>query len=119
MPGDLIITGDFVIEADTGLVFIVGGDIEVTPNVKTIEGMFITNGKFHSRNNNCGSNISTPDQLVINGAVHAFGEFCFTRDLGADNQNIPAELINYEPKYLYLFGDIVGDPTVIYREVAP
>lgn len=122
VDGNMTIDSNISINANSGIIFIVRGDIIVENDVTEIDGMFITDGFFNSRNGtNCGDlNPNKNDvRLVINGAVHAFGELCFTRDLGASNENTPAELINYEPKYLYLFQEIVGDPTVIYREVAP
>ncbi len=125
VTGSMTINKNLGIKEDTGIIFIVRGDIIVDPDpgtvVTEIDGIFITNGVFNSRNSvTCDLNPNKNDvQLVINGAVHAFGELCFTRDLGASNENTPAEIINYEPKYLYFFQEIVGDPTVIYREVAP
>lgn len=122
VDGSMTIDKNISIDANSGIIFIVREDIIVENDVTEIDGIFITNGLFNSRNGtNCGDlNPNKNDvQLVINGAVHAFGELCFTRDLGASNENTPAELINYEPKYLYFFQEIVGDPTVIYREVAP
>ena len=121
VPGNLVIERNLGINPDTGIIFIVQGNIIVDSSVERIDGVFITDGTFYSRDViTCALNPShDDDRLVINGAVYAFGDLCFTRDLGASNENTPAELINYEPKYLYLFQEIVGDPTVIYREVAP
>ena len=121
VDGNMTIDNNISINANSGIIFIVSGDITVDATVDEIAGMFITDGTFYSRDViTCALNPShDDDRLVINGAVYAFGDLCFTRDLGASNENTPAELINYEPKYLYLFQEIVGDPTVIYREVAP
>ncbi len=130
VDGDLWIRRNIEIDGDTGLIFVVRGDIKVSwefqnaRNVTNIDGIFITNGSFNSHTDSNGvvtscNTTEQSEQLVINGAVHAFGELCFTRDLGSDNEDTPAEIINFEPKYLYLFQEIVGDPTVIYREVAP
>jgi len=43
----------------------------------------------------------------------------FGRDLGANNLNTPAEKIDFDPSYLWYFKDLLGDPKVVYREVAP
>ena len=124
VDGSMTIDADMSMDADTGVIFIVKEDIIVDDDVIEIAGVFITNGVFNSHDtNSCGvasDGYGSDDRLVINGAVHAFGQLCFTRDPGgASNLNTPAELINYEPKYLYLFQEIVGDPTVIYREISP
>jgi hypothetical protein len=131
-PAVVFVTGNMIIERDikvapsTGLIFVVRGNISVTWNlgppaqlVRQIDGIYITNGEFNTRGvvGDCSLG-SNNEQLVINGAVYAFGQACFTRSL-SNNQDTPAELINFEPKYLWLFRDIVGNAPTIYREVAP
>jgi hypothetical protein len=112
----------------TGLIFVVKGDPSTSPDgvtiaraVNRVDGVFVVNNgkQFNTGGASCGSNSSGGDPaLAINGAVYSFGQACFTRSLD-NNMNDPAETINFEPKYLWLFKDTIGDPKVVYREVAP
>ena len=108
-----------VIASNTGIIFVVKGNIDVRDEIVTsIDGIFITDGIFRSSDAaSCGNLTDDDPTLTINGAVYAFGEACFTRGL-SDNSTEPAEIINYEPTYLWLVQEIVGDHTVMYREVA-
>ncbi|OGY26530.1 MAG: hypothetical protein A2Z24_00200 [Candidatus Woykebacteria bacterium RBG_16_44_10] len=114
VSGDMTIGEDIFIRPETGIIFVVGGDINTEESVENIAGMFIFDGSF--------DDMSGDEKLVIRGAlVGGFNDesFGFRRDLGADNENDPAEHIIYEPKYLWLFRDIVGDKNTILKEVAP
>ncbi len=119
----LTIKRNMRIAADTGLIWVVQGDIEVRDNVTNIDGIFITNGTFDTNlpTRNCNVPKQGSDEpLTINGAVYGFTNTCFTRILGGGRDlDNPAETINFQPRYLYLFREIVGDDITIYREVAP
>ncbi len=48
------------------------------------------------------------------------GEFELDRDFRSNlNRSVPAELFLYEPRYLWLFREILGDEKTRVREVAP
>jgi len=125
ISGDMNIDRDIEIAADTGLIFVARGDILIQGGVKRIDGIYSTDGDFKTYENvTCGSTGSNNQQLTINGAVHVFGEACFTRSLPPlpnipNNRDDPAEIINYEPKYLWLFKEIIGDKKLFFKEVAP
>ena len=53
-----------------------------------------------------GSDDCPTCQLVLNGAVIAFGGVDLGRDLGDSNPTTPAEVFNYDPAYLYLFAQV-------------
>ncbi len=122
------INNDLDIHKDTGLVFVVRNDILIngaSSNVTEIDGIFITDKEFNTnRNVACGISGSNNQQLTINGAVYVFGEACFTRSLPPlpnipNNRDFAAEVINYEPKYLWLFRETLGDAKTRFKEVAP
>jgi hypothetical protein len=108
------------------IVFVVKGNltgvngISVDKDVSVLNGYFITNGNFQD-----GTKTPAQDdeQLTINGGLVAGlnpgTTINFQRNLGASNAGTPAELINFDPAYLWLFRDLLGDPKVVYREVAP
>ena len=120
------INDDLKIGSSTGLVFVVRGHpdpfqyegVEIKDTVARTDGVFITDKEFNTGGEICGSNGHDNNQLRIYGSVYGFGQLCFTRGL-LNNRDIPAEQINYQAKYLWLFKDIIGDLEIVYREVAP
>jgi hypothetical protein len=119
--GDMNIRSNIEIDADTGIIFVVNGDIRIDASVDRIDGIYITDENFNTYEVvACGGTGEVGDALTINGAVYVFGEACFTRSLvPPNNRENPAEIINYEPKYLWIFREILGGEKVLYKEVAP
>lgn len=126
VEGNLTIYQSVVVGPDTGLIFVVKGNISLHEDyinegelVGRLDGIYITDNEFNSRGTVGDCSLGDNDnKLVVNGAVYAFGRACFTRAL-PNNLNDPAELINFEPKYLWLFRDIIGNSKVVYREIVP
>jgi hypothetical protein len=120
---------------DTGLIFIVSGDIEFCDGVCVWEtdGIFITYGKFYTSNESYDSsycapspNVNETKTLIIKGAVYSMNNHinstCFTRNIGKAagiNNTTPAEKIIYEPKYLVLFRGLVGNTVTSFQETSP
>ena len=119
--GDLRINSNLNIASSTGLVFIVSGNITINSAVTQVDGVFISYGTFNTTSyNSCGIPLTeTHSQLKINGAVYSFGQACFTRNLGKIHNSDPAELITYEPKYLVLFRELLGETVTSFKEVTP
>ncbi|MEX0617088.1 MAG: vWA domain-containing protein [Candidatus Woykebacteria bacterium] len=110
--GDLRIEKDVEVDSDKGLVFIVNGNILVEDDdVKTLDGVYISNGVFNSH--------AGDERLTINGSVLAFGGFNLQRNLNSDNFDRPSERFLFEPKYLWLFRNILGDSNVLFEELPP
>ena len=125
IDGNLRITRNVSLNTDrTGLVFIVNGNILVGGFVTSLEGIYISDLKFKSRDSGPNSN-----QLTIKGSVISFGGIDWRvpgagRSLGYDcaslcNLNNPAEVINYQPKYIWLFREILGFSKGHFTEVPP
>ena len=94
------------------IVFVVSGSIVVDKDpvgnpVRILNGYFIANGNF--------SDGSSNQQLIINGGLAAFGNISLQRTFS----NGPAELINFDPAYLWYFRDLIGEAKIIFRELAP
>jgi hypothetical protein len=124
VSGDMSIGKDIEIDADTGLIFVVNGNIRIDASVDRIDGIYIADGYFNTyKDVACGGTGIISNALTINGAVYVFGEACFTRSLlpfsDTGNRDNPAEIINYEPKYLWIFRETLGDEKVRFNEVAP
>ena len=122
-PAVIFITGDMIIDkwiktdSDTGLVFIVKGNITIVPTVEEVGAILISENQISSP--------YSSKQLKVNGSAYAFGGFTLARDFrnnpctGLCNKNNPAEQFIYEPKYLWLFRQLLGTSETIFEELAP
>ena len=104
---------------DKGLIFVVNGNITVGRNVSRADGVYLFDGNYDvmSKNNN------QEKQLKVKGSVlGAFdgGVFLLERDFRSeDSWEKPTELFIFEPKYLWLFRDTLGDVKTRFEEVVP
>ena len=109
IDGDLSIKKEFEIKPESRLIFIVTGDIEILGSVGKISGAFFTDGIFNTNSDNKGG-----QKLIFSGSVMAEDNIVLGRDLGRkgnpNNTTTPAELITYQPKYLFdsLLGEYLG-----------
>ncbi|MGB9706763.1 MAG: hypothetical protein ACPLXP_01625 [Microgenomates group bacterium] len=112
IEGKLTINEGITVPQGSSLVFIVSGDIEISPEVEEIAGIFITDGTFSSPASNPG-----PDsQLVVNGGVVA-EEFDLSRSLGNNSQ--PAEKFVFRPDFLINSYPGLWSAPHIWQELAP
>lgn len=130
VDGNLTIDKDltYATTANQGLVFIVNGAINITPSVRTINAVLITFGDFCSNYDPtksppwpspCSSS-GGDNQLTINGSVISLNYNKppkFVRDLGSGNVASPAEQVNYEPKYLVIFKDLLSSDQSYWSEI--
>ncbi len=118
--GSMDINKNINIGTASGIVFVVKNDVNIDEDVENVDGVFIVGGQFTTSgdtSSSCPNTSSTDEHLVIHGAVYVGGKACFNRNL-ANNTN-PAETIIYEPKYLWLFREILGTTRNIFKEIAP
>ncbi|MBP6979608.1 hypothetical protein KBB41_01005 [Candidatus Curtissbacteria bacterium] len=122
--GNLYIENDLTIAGNqNGVVFMVEGDINIRDTVTRADGIYIAQNTFRSAYNL--PSIQFTDQLVIDGAVYSYGGFALDRIIdpgtGApdDVADDPGELINYQPKYLIIFGDLLSVSNTSWNEIAP
>jgi hypothetical protein len=106
---------------DAGIVFIVGKNVNVDKSVTEINAVIISQGNIYTAGSGCSlaSNSSTNSQLVINGSLISLDssnpiQFC--RNI--DNKNNPAELVNYQPKYLVILRNILFDNVQKWSEIS-
>ncbi len=113
------INGNLEIAPHTGIIFVVNEWVRVKNSVTRTDGIYVFDGNYdvQSKNN------KNEDKLTVFGSViGAFsgGSFNLSRDFrGVKNKTEPTELFIYEPKYLWLFKEILGDKKVSFKEVAP
>jgi hypothetical protein len=106
-----------------GVVIIVKGDIYIEPSVRTINAVLVNEGSIHTTNNGSSYTVIVPNsqQLTVNGSLinlnQTTGRIYFNRSLSYNSQ--PAEIINYQPKYLVLLRGLLTQSYTIQREIGP
>lgn len=124
VEGDLYINTNLTnTNQNTGLVFIVQGNINIKSTVTQVDAFLVTNKVFCSSWDTATSsciNSASPVQLTINGSVVALSSDnadkpLFKRSIG-DNSS-PAEIITYAPKYLVILKDTFARDRLIWNEI--
>jgi hypothetical protein len=115
---DLNINAD--ISVGSGLFLaIVQNDINVSPSVASIEGLYVSDGSFST--GTLGLDINEQgqdDQLFVRGSIASYTGIDLQRDL-PDNSAGPAELFEYAPDQILLFPSSIGVRKINWKEVAP
>ncbi len=115
VDGDLTISQDIGVSANSAALFIVSGDVKIAKTVANIGAAVFAGGAFYTAYN-VGVGESTP-VLTLRGLFSA-DRFVFQRSLqGLDNQTIASESFTYEPKYLLKLKDYLGSSTVTWKAV--
>jgi len=106
---NLTLTNDFrssTTVPDDACAFIVRRNVTVSSNIIRLDGFFILDGNFITNSN---LTIPVKQTLVIKGGVIA-NNVTFNRTLsGFDNSLNPSEIIIYDPKYIDLLRDLLGE----------
>ena len=107
-----------------GVVFIVKGDVIVYPSVTKIDAVIITEGKFYSSatyEKRAGdldykiySSSPNPTPLAVKGSVLANGGFKLDRTTGTTGA---AETFQFDPKYYWLFKDMMTANKYFWKEI--
>lgn len=118
IDGDLNITKNLKINAPSkALVFITGGNINIGSNVTQADGVFISFGTICTafENGSCpSSSVITNNALTVHGSLISLKDpkngnddeaLKLKRSLVDNSQ--PAELVNFEPRYLALLNDLL------------
>ncbi len=113
------INGNLVISSDTGLIFVVNEYVRIKKKVTQADGVYLFDEDYEVRS----KDNSSEEPLVVNGSVLGAsdnGNFLLERDFrSADSWEKPTELFIFEPKYLWLFRDTLGDVKTRFEEVSP
>jgi len=108
--GDLNITGNIALTDGTGFFLaIVSGNINISPTVTNLEGIYLSDGTFSSG--------AGTVQLQTRGSVASYGGISLQRDLTNNTQ--PAELFTFAPDQIALFPEKLGFRRTRWTEVAP
>ena len=111
IDGNLTINKKVQVHAKTALVFVVSGNISVGGNVREIDGFYIANGIFKVDGGK--------KELVVNGAAMAFSAAGFSLGRDLKDNDEPAERFLYQPRYLWLLKDVLGESTKSFQELTP
>lgn len=123
VDGNLYINDDQThIFDNSGLVFVVSGDVNIAPNVTEVDAIIITFGTFcsilPSGYTNCPTDLINSLPLTIKGSIISLNTELspkFVRSL-TDNTG-PAENIIYQPKYLIILKNIFSKTLTIWKEI--
>lgn len=105
----------------TGLVFVVGGDVNIDASITQINAVIISSGTIYTGGGDCNtSSVSVNTALTVNGSLISLNSakpIKFCRKLIISNQN-PAEIINWEGKYLAILNNLFALPFQKWSEIA-
>lgn len=110
-------------DSNSGLVFVVGGNINIASSVTKINAVLISSGIICTAVSGgaCLSGSTDTPQLTINGGLISLNKSDLSssaiklgRNLNLNNQ--PAEVINKQPKYLYILRGMLTKDLVITTE---
>jgi hypothetical protein len=132
VDGDILINQDIIQKSATqGIVFIASGDINIDQSVARVDAVLITFGRYCSFwdatrvGAECGEPsvlLPTLKALTINGSIISLTQNSlkapkFVRNIGGvKNTSTPAEVVNYQPKYLAILKEVFGRTTKIWSE---
>lgn len=114
IDGDLVIKKNYSLGNGGALIFIVNGDLLIDKEVEDVAGFFIVSGRFDSAYNGGGAT----EALTLRGGLAA-QEIILSRSLKSDNEEEPAEMVNFEPKYYLLLGKAFSSYRISWQEVSP
>ncbi len=96
---------------NSGLVFVVKGDVIIDKSVTQIDAVIISAGKIYTAGSGCShTSPIAATQLVVNGSLVSLSqdnniEFC----RALTNNSQPAEQINNQPKYLVILRNLYAN----------
>lgn len=101
LSNNVQITNDYTSAPTNACVFVVKGNVTISASVNRIDAFFLVDGDFVTQSSN--------RVLIIKGSVIA-NNVRFGRDLGGVvNNSNPSEIIIYDPKYLDILRDYLGE----------
>jgi len=115
VDGNLTITRNIDL-GSRSVVFVVRDSIIVAFGAtNSIDGVYIAGGSF----NDCFvTSCDNSSPLTVNGAIYANSFFqLFNRKIKPSGGL--SLIVNYQPRYLYTMRDLLGTPSIVWREVAP
>lgn len=110
---------------NSGIVFVVQGDVNIAQSVTQIDAVIISSGIIRTAGSTCTQNsydASTTGALTINGSLISLNQtnanpIVFCRALLTTNNHAPAEQINQQPKYLVILRDLFSDTLQKWSEI--
>lgn len=112
--GDLRINHNLVFNNDSGIIFVVKGNLQIAPSPDRVDGVYLVDKTINT------SEYDSPTPLVVYGSYYVSrnGKI-FGQSRKSLNANIPSEHFIFEPKYLILFSQALGRSSFVWKEVAP
>jgi|SRR3989338_5340787 len=102
-----------------GLVFVVGGNVNIHKDVTQIDAVIIAQGNIYTAGSGCSHSSPVSSQpLTVNGSLITLADdktVKFCRKL--DNNSEPAEKIIHQPKYLVILRNLMSDTLQKWSEI--
>ena len=127
VEGNLTIGNDITYgDANSGLVFVVKGDVNIASTVTRIDAIIISSGTIYTAGAGCAtSSVTTNAPLTIYGSLISLKQppdndpsasyIKFCRSFG--NNSLPAEVINNQVKYLVILRNLMSNTFQRWSEV--
>lgn len=127
VDGDLTIDQNIIYgTANTGIVFVVGGKINILESVTEVDAYMIDFGRFCSgwlgaADTTCSGDAGAENQLVVKGSLISLDPDPanapkFVRQ-STNPRTDPAELFQYQSKYLVIIRNIFSADRIIWHEI--
>jgi len=120
VEGDLRLEQNFVLDANTSVLFVVKGNVIVNLGVNRIDGVFIVKGTFSDSDVVPAGVADASGALTVNGSVFAANGVSLKRYFTTPiNKTTPANKFIWSPKFLLQLSALVGTSSIAWKEVAP
>ena len=123
VEGNLFINANITYgTAQTGLVFVVRGDVNIAQSVTGVNAVIISGGTICTAFDGafCPAGNVTTSQLVVTGSLISLDStktIKFRRTLGAADATTPAEKINHQVKYLVILRNLFSETLQKWSEI--
>lgn len=115
IDGDLTITNNIEVDADSTALFVVSGNVNIEKNVDRVGIAIYADGDFDTASDIAeGESAGT---LEFRG-MYSGNKYTFKRTLqGTNNEDFPSEDFIYEPKYLVQLREAFGETAIRWKSV--
>jgi len=117
-------------DSNTGLVFVVSGDVNILQSVQEVDAYIITFGKFCSgwqgpegtaSDPTCAVDAEVEPQLTVKGSIISLSTDAakspvFNRT-SASPRTVASEVFQYQPKYLVILRNVFSADRIIWSEI--
>jgi hypothetical protein len=113
--GDLTVSNDTRVSANSTALFIVRGDVKIAKSVEELGVAMIADGNFYNAYDI--RERETTRTLILRG-LYSANRFVLQRTLqGTNNNDLPSDDFTYEPKYVIQLREYFGRNSVVWKSI--